>query len=272
MLTSTAARPLDGGVRYTDAGLRREHVLGRLVESGYVSSARLAEELSVSEMTIRRDLRRLELDGQARRVAGGAALPARGGRPFEERTGEGHREKLAIARTAVGLLDGASSVALDAGTTVVEVAPLLPAGLTVVTHSVPVLAACAAREDLELIGLGGSYQAATRSFAGPATRAAIELLDVDVALLSAVAVSEGGLYCANPLDAETKQLLARHTRRVVLLVDHTKLARRAPLRFATLADVDAVVTDDGIPDEGLTWMRSVVDDVVVAPTDLRVPA
>ena len=67
-------------VRYTDAPARREELLRRLSVEGYVSSSRVAEELGVSEMTIRRDLRQLEADGLARRVVGGASLPNLGPR------------------------------------------------------------------------------------------------------------------------------------------------------------------------------------------------
>lgn len=223
-------------------------------------------------MTIRRDLRRLELDGLVRRVPGGAAQPSgHGSRSFGDRTIERHVEKRAIGRAAAELVDLSTSFALDAGTTVVEIARFLPPGVTVVTHSVPVMAACSEREDIDLIGLGGSYQPATRSFAGLATRAGVESLDVDVALLSAVAVGPGGLFCSNPLDAEIKQLLARAARRVVALVDHTKLGARAPLRFARLTEIDLLVVDDSVAATDLAWLRQGVREVVVAQARDRVP-
>lgn len=255
-------------MRYTDAPLRRSEVMRRLTAAGYVSSARLGSELGVSEMTVRRDLRRLESEGLAARVAGGAVLPGAVApvEPFDERTTHDVPEKRAIARAAVALLGSGGSVALDAGTTVAEVVGHLPPGMTVTSHSLAVLTACADRGDLDVIGLGGSYQPVTRSFAGPATRAAIEHLSVDTALLSAVAAGPQGLYCTSPLDAETKQLLAGCARRVVVLVDHGKLTARAPLRFATWPGVDVVVTDAGVDDEALEMLRGLVPEVVVAGT------
>ena len=256
-------------MRYTEAPQRREELVRRLTGAGYMSSQRLASDLGVSEMTIRRDLDRLGEGGLVHRVAGGAVLagagqwPA-GGEPFDQRTTHGLSEKRAIARAALDLVGGATSLALDAGTTVAQVADDLPCGVLVATHSVPVLTACAERTDLQLIGLGGVYQHATRSFAGPGTRAAITDLAVDVALLSAVAVGPGGLYCANPLDAETKQLLAGCAGRVILLADHTKLTASAPLRFATLSGIDVLVTDAGIDPEHLAMLRDAVAQVVVA--------
>ena len=156
-------------------------------------------------------------------------------------------------------------MALDVGTTVVEVAHLLPSGMLVVTPSVPVLTVCAERGDLDVIGLGGSYQHASRSFAGPETRTAIRHLAVDVSLLSAVAVGEGGLYCTSPLDGEVKRLLIEVGRTAVLLVDHTKITASAPLRFAGWDRIAAVVTDAGADAADLAWLRTVVSRVVVAP-------
>jgi DeoR/GlpR family transcriptional regulator of sugar metabolism len=151
-------------VRYTEAPARREELLRRLSVDGYVSSASVAEEFGVSEMTIRRDLRQLHLDGHARRVAGGASLPSgiSRGTPFEERDRQASLEKSAIAGLCAELLRGAGTVAFDAGTTAATVAALLDGGVTVVSHSVPVIAVCSDRDDIELIGLGGRYDRTTR--------------------------------------------------------------------------------------------------------------
>src|SRR3954469_1814060 len=108
-----------GLVRYTEAPARRAELLRRLGSEGYVSSAALAEEFGVSEMTIRRDLRQLHSEGHARRVTGGASLPTGGmrGTSFEERDLSAAAEKAAIAAACAEQLAGAGTVALDAGTT-----------------------------------------------------------------------------------------------------------------------------------------------------------
>src|SRR5690606_31620684 len=91
---------------------------------------------------------------------------------------------------AAGLLTAGMTVVLDAGTTVLGIVPLLPAGVTVVSHSVPVLSECARRPDLRLIGLGGSYQERTRSFGGPETRRQLGELRPELAIVSASALRE----------------------------------------------------------------------------------
>lgn len=255
-------------MRYTDAPARRDELLRRLTAEGYVSSTRVAEELGVSEMTIRRDLRQLAAEGLARRVVGGASLPDLGhGRPFDERAGTGSAEKRSIAAECLALLDGATTIALDAGTTVAALAGLVAPGTTIVSHSAPVIQSAIEREDVELIAIGGVYQAETRSFAGAAARRAIADWSFDVAVLSATAVDGTGILCANALDAELKQELARSARTTILLVDHSKLGARAPIRVGALDLVDAIVTDDGADADDLRALTDAGVRVVVARSE-----
>jgi DeoR/GlpR family transcriptional regulator of sugar metabolism len=244
ILTSVRHWLLDTQVRYTDAPARRRGLLDRLAAAGYVASADLAAELGVSEMTIRRDLHRLADEGLARRVPGGASLPGVGGaEPFEARSGNAPSEKRALAKIAAGLLDEGCTVALDAGTTVAELADLLPGGVAVVTHSLPVITACAATGGREIVVLGGFYEPTTRSFTGPATWNAARELTVDVAVLSCSALDGRGVYSANPVDAEIKRALIEAADRVVVIADAHKVGTRATVRFATPEAVHVVVTD-----------------------------
>jgi DeoR/GlpR family transcriptional regulator of sugar metabolism len=257
---------LDAVVRYSQAPDRRRELLRRVGDSGYVSSTGAAVALGVSEMTIRRDLRQLAAQGLVNRVAGGASLPMpASGVPFEQRRDAATVEKGAVARAAVPLLSAEAVVALDAGTTVAALATLLPGGLTVVTHSVPVIQTCTEREDIELIALGGAYHSPTRSFTGPITRTSLEDLAVDVAVLSATAAGLAGVYSANSSDADTKRAMARIARRVILLLDHGKLDRRAPMRFMDLTAVDVVVIDEGATAEQVALLRTACRQVVLAP-------
>lgn len=252
-------------MRYTDAPARRDELLRLLTAEGYVSSSRVAEEFGVSEMTIRRDLRQLAAEGLARRVVGGASLPGLGhGRPFDERAGTGGREKHTIAIACLALLEGATTVALDAGTTVAPLAGLVAAGTTIVSHSAPVIQAAIERTDIDLVGIGGVYQRDTRSFTGAAARRAIADWSFDVAVLSATAVDGSGILCANALDAELKQELARSSRTTVLVVDHSKLGARAPIRVGALDLVDMIVTDGGADPDDLRLLHDAGVRVVVA--------
>ena len=60
---------------------RKAFILNQLKKKGEVSVAELCSELEVSDMTIRRDLAKMEQEGLLRRVHGGAILEM--GRSYE---------------------------------------------------------------------------------------------------------------------------------------------------------------------------------------------
>ncbi len=257
-------------MRYSDAPVRRAEIVNRVSLGGYVSSAQLAAELGVSEMTIRRDVRQLASDGLVRQVVGGATLPSPVV-PFDERRNTESSLKQAIAEACLPLLAGATTIALDAGTTVAPLAARIEPGTTVVSHSVPVLTACTSRDDLDLIGVGGTYQPVTRSFTGPATRSALESLAVDVAVLSATAVDGAAFFSTDALDAETKRVMASVSATTILLADSTKLGQRARIRVGPLSLIDILVTDSGAPRATLDELRAAGLRVVIADTVGTVP-
>lgn len=249
-------------MRYTNAPERRAHLQRRIATDGYLSSIAAAHELGVSEMTVRRDLRMLEEQGTVRRVAGGATVVS-SGVPFEGRDAVGTAEKRAIAALAVAEAATADTVALDAGTTVAALVPLL-SGSTVVTHSSPVIEALTRAGSRDLIAAGGHYQPDTRSFAGPLTEELLRGVRCDVAFLSATAVGPDGLWGTNALDAAIKRVLAQQSTRVVLLADAAKLTQRAAVRIAGLDIVDALFTDSRADPEALARIEDAGVEVRVA--------
>lgn len=251
-------------MRYAGAADRRSELRRLVQRQGYVSSRQVAEELQVSDMTIRRDLDALAEQGLVLRVVGGARRPT--GAPFHERAAAGAvaKDQIAAACAALfadGLLTAGMVVGLDAGTTVEHLAHRLPAGVTVVTHSVPVMTACADRDDLSLIGLGGRYHGPTRSFGGPDTRAQLADLHLDLVVVSASALAPRGVFCHDATEAETKRAMLAVAATRLLVADSTKVGGRAPVRIAPWDGVDLLVTDDGLGDAGRaeleTWGVSV---------------
>lgn len=228
-------------MRYTGAPQRRAELLRMLTDEGYLASADAAERMGVSEMTVRRDLQRLDDEGRVRRVAGGATL-AGAALPFERRTAVDASYKRLVVEAAAAELDGADTVALDAGTTVAALTPLVRAR-TVVTHSLAVVTALAGRRPDALICAGGEYQSDTRAFAGPIAEAALRSVRTQLAVLSATAVTADGLWGTNSLDAAIKRVLAEQADRVVLVADGAKIGATAALRIMDVARVNVLVTD-----------------------------
>ena len=106
---------------------RQKKVLALIEEQGSVSTERLCEYLSISESTARRVLMTLEGKKYIRRFRGGAMI-LRSNRPEPpvlRRSQESHAEKEAIARRALQYIHEGDTILLSAGSTVLELCPLL---------------------------------------------------------------------------------------------------------------------------------------------------
>ncbi len=249
----------------------RQQAMARLVtERGRMSVSAIAEEFEVTTETVRRDLSVLERIGLLRRVHGGA-VPSAALATIEAGLGERDQAntdaKEQIARAALDLLPPANgTVLIDAGSTTGRLATLLPRDLrlTVVTHAVPVAARLAGSPQIELHLLPGRVRPTTQAAVGADTVAALGQLRADVAFLGTNGLTVGhGLSTPDRDEAATKRAMIASARRVVCLVDSSKIGVEAPLRFAALADVDVVVTDDGIStDDRRALVRAGVEVVV----------
>ena len=250
----------------------RQQAMVQLVsEKRRLSVAALAEEYAVTTETVRRDLSQLERLGLVRRVHGGA-VPAGSLASIEseldERAAVNIDQKDAIARAALGQLPPVgSTILLDAGSTTVRLATVLPVDhpLIAFTHSVPVAARLIGQSQVELHLLPGRVRATTQAAVGADTVAALGRVRADTAFLGTNALSSGhGLSTPDSDEAATKAALVACARRVVVLADSSKLGKESPIRFAALTEIDCLVTDDGISQRCHAELESFGIEVVIA--------
>lgn len=227
---------------------RQQQILGLAREHGRVEVKDLAEQLDVTPETVRRDLTSLERLGLLRRVHGGAIPVERLG--FEpgiaDRESLLAAEKERIAKRALEEVPDEGSIILDAGTTTVRLAEMLPPDreLTVVTHALPVATILATRPGITLHLVGGTVRGRTLAAVGQWAQRQLADIHVDVAFLGTNGLSvERGLTTPDPAEATVKRSLAAAARRVVVLADHSKLGRVDFAHVAPLATVDTLVTD-----------------------------
>ncbi len=229
----------------------RQQAMAHLVtERGRMSVNDLATEYAVTTETVRRDLSALERIGLLRRVHGGA-VPAGALTALEQGLGERDSartgEKERIAKAALELLPPTgSTILLDAGSTTSRLATMLPHDhhLTVYTHAVPVAARLAPLPQIDLHLLPGRVRLTTQAAVGADTVAALAGLRVDVAFLGTNALTlEHGLSTPDSDEAATKRAMAASAHRVVVLADATKIGNEARVRFASIDEIDVLVTD-----------------------------
>lgn len=248
---------------------RQQWIVENARTNGRVDVAAIAETLDVTTETIRRDLKVLERHGVLRRVHGGAIPVERLG--FEPglaaRDAVLTSEKERIAKAALAELPDEGSVLLDAGTTTARLADALPLDreLVVVTNGLPIAMSLSARPNVTVLLVGGRVRGRTLAAVDAWALGVLEDTYVDVAFVGTNGLSvERGLTTPDHNEAAVKRAMIASARRTVLLADHSKVGVDHLARFASLEDIDLVVTDTGIDEEYAERLRAAGPRVVLA--------
>lgn len=248
---------------------RRAHILRAIDDRGSVTVVELAERLGVSMMTIRRDLVELEKEGVVRRVHGGA-VSARG-RSYEPlypiRAGVMQEEKERIGAAAAELVADGDSIALDIGTTTLELARCLIGrrNITILTPSLHIANLFLTQPDVRLVVTGGIARPVEGSLIGELARHAFSRLYVDRLFLAVACMDAGyGLSEYNWDDALIKQAMIASAREVVVVADSTKFGKVAFAHVADFHQIHRVITDREPPQEIMQRLRDANVQVFIA--------
>lgn len=258
---------------------RRALILDEVRRRGGVRVNELTRRLNVSDMTVRRDLDALARQGVVEKVHGGAVpvVEASSHEPgFEAKSALELGAKEAIARAAAALVLPGSAIALAGGTTAFALAHHLldVPDLTVVTNSVRVADVFQSGqrrpgqhngEGSATVVITGGVRTPSETLVGPVADRAIQSLHFDLLFLGVHGISvEAGLSTPNLAEAETNRQFVRSARRVVVIADHTKWGTVGLSSFASLEDVDTLVTDAGIPEVLRAEIAEHLSDLIVA--------
>jgi DeoR/GlpR family transcriptional regulator of sugar metabolism len=256
---------------------RRALILDEVRRRGGVRVNELTRRLNVSDMTVRRDLDALARQGVVEKVHGGAVPvvePSSHEPGFEAKSGLETGAKEAIARAAATLVSPGSAIALAGGTTTFALAHHLldVPDLTVVTNSVRVADVFQSGQrrlgshgGAATVVITGGMRTPSETLVGPVADRAIRSLHFDLLFMGVHGISvEAGLSTPNLAEAETNRQFVRSARRVVVIADHTKWGTVGLSSFATLEDVDTLVTDAGIPEVLREEISEHLADLVVA--------
>ena len=226
---------------------RHQHILTLAQSDGKVLAATLASNLNVAVQTVRRDLRQLCAAGVLERVHGGAVLPSGVSNIGYGDRRASHREaKTKIARRTAQLIPDNASLFLNIGTTTEAVAHALHAhhNLMVVTNNLNVANILADNPTCDVVVAGGSLRRSDGGLVGDLAALAIDRFKVDFAVIGASAIDESGdLLDFDPEEVRVSQQVIKSARAAILVADSTKFARKAPVKIASLAQVDHLVTD-----------------------------
>lgn len=236
--------------------VRRQQLAALVDARGFVRVADAANELGVSDVTIRADLSALERRGAVIRVHGGAMPSA----AFREPTLEAARDRDAAAKRAIGreaasLVSSGEAIYVDAGSTAMALAESLVErrdlhDLVVVTTGLTIaLALEAAVPRFTVIVTGGTLRPLQHSLVNPFAAPMLESLRLDTAFIGCNGIHpEHGVTNLNLPDAEIKRLVIGASRRTVLIADASKIGRTDLAVIAPVAAFNLLITD-AVPDD-----------------------
>jgi DeoR family glycerol-3-phosphate regulon repressor len=248
---------------------RQTEILEIARSDGRVVVEVLAERFGVTLQTIRRDLGELAEAGLLDRVYGGAVI--RGGVAnigYEDRRRLNDAAKAAIARACARTIPDNSSLFLNIGTTTEAVARELLAhrNLTVVTNNMNVANILVANDSCEVVVAGGVLRRSDGGLVGDLTAQFIEQFKVDVAIIGASALDrDGDLLDFDLQEVRVSQTLIRRARQTCLVCDASKFDRKAPVRIASLREIDRLFTDLPLPPDVAALCDSWGISVTISP-------
>lgn len=240
---------------------RKAHLRDVLRRDGRVVAKDVARELGISEDSVRRDLRELAEAGELVRVYGGALPVAPADRPVDQRRTLATDSKERVARRAVELIAPASVVVLDAGTTTLAMARMLPHGgdLTVITPSPAIAVAAAEQSDARVVMIGGELSRFSMVAGGALAMEAVQHLAADLFFLGATGVDPArGLTTGSLEDAATKRAIAARSAETLVLASEEKIGAVSRFPVLALDAVAGIVVDPLDRDPVLEQLAAVV--------------
>ncbi|CAM3846714.1 DeoR/GlpR family DNA-binding transcription regulator [Cohnella lubricantis] len=234
------------------AAARHQLILDQLLAEGAVQVSELSERFGVTPKTIREDLEKLEEKGLLRRTHGGAVAREEETEPLlplQIPNTKHPVEKEAIARQALKYIEPGDVIALDAGSTTLAIAKLLPnEPLTVLTNDLLIMQELIAKDRIRLVVPGGYRQ--RNVLIGNEALDWLKKLNVQKLFLSATGIHDKyGLTVFTDELIDLKKAYLASAKEVYCVADHTKFDRAALLTFASLEEVDVLITDAGLDDE-----------------------
>lgn len=248
----------------------RQQAIHRLaLEHGSVEVTELATRFGVTTETIRRDLKEMQRVGKLRRVHGGA-VPVDNSEPEPLVSVRGMQlaaEKLRIAELATEFVPASGAVLIDSGSTLQRLGEVFPVDrkVHVITNSLVGAMSLAQRDVARLTVLGGGVRLNTMAMVDSLTANMVRDLLADVLFISCDGLSlQRGLTTPYRDEFDVKRAMVETANRVIALVDHSKVGSEHLFPYASLDEIDVLITDSGVDPDAVETLRASGLDVRVA--------
>ncbi|MGN0485162.1 MAG: DeoR/GlpR family DNA-binding transcription regulator [Lachnospiraceae bacterium] len=255
---------------------RQTAILDYIKNRDIVKNSELEIQLKISKATLNRDLIELEERGLLQRTHGGVigehAILTYEPQQLEKELIE-KDSKIAIAKEAVKLIERNSSFILDSGSTLLYLAREIVQidhlkSKIFATNDLKNAMTLSSIPDIELVVFGGKRRKGLYSMCGDITRQAIEQICTDIYFMGADAIDiVAGVTNVNFEEVAIKRSMAKASKTIVLLVDHTKFSKTKVAKVCDISEIDIVITDDKISAKDLEALNKQIETVIVAGKD-----
>ncbi|MBR0161583.1 MAG: DeoR/GlpR transcriptional regulator [Oscillospiraceae bacterium] len=251
---------------------RQQAILNILNSSGFVEVSQLCRVFDVTEMTIRRDLNELAAKKRVIRSHGGAILPAgssTGEDPYAVRIMDNLDRKEAIARAALRFVQNGEKVFFDSSTSAYCLARKLTNehSFVAVTDTIYTAMELMTRTGIKVICIGGELNKSTGACTGVFAEDMYERMVFDTAFIGVSQITVDGQITTKSVDEyKSKRQIMHRSKRTILLADSSKIGDSGFLQTASLRDLYAMVTDDGVSPEFVSNCRKHGHRLIIAPT------
>lgn len=249
---------------------RKKQIASLLHTRGYVGVAELCKTFDVSNMTIRRDLDEMEAEGVIARTHGGANLSDSNlllEEPFQLRLNTNIREKEAIAREAVKLVESGQKIFICSGTTTFCLAKEIDNSKKVLvgTDSLMIAVDLSSRTNLTIVTIGGEIKKNTFSCDGYISESMIRQLRFSTGFVGVCGIGSDGELYVGSLSAQGKcHAIFNSVKTRVILADYTKFGIEDFSCIGNIRDIEYLVTDTKAPEHILKKIREMGVNVLVA--------
>jgi DeoR/GlpR family transcriptional regulator of sugar metabolism len=248
---------------------RREQIIALLAQKGRVSVTDLSEQFGVSQATIRVDLDALAAERLLARTHGGALAlnQDRLELSFEFRRRLHTTQKSAIGAAAAAMIEDGEAIVLDASTTALAVATQVKdrRELTVLTNGILIALELLEAASTTILMPGGFLRRDSVSMVGDEGHDFIERFNFQKGFFGAKGLTlEDGLTDVNSAEVAIKRDLVARARQVIAIVDSSKWGHVGLASFASIDQVDCVITDEDAPVDMVAALREANVDVVIA--------
>jgi Transcriptional regulators of sugar metabolism len=238
---------------------RKQLILEKLEAEGQVQSTALSVHFSVSEDTIRRDLRELAAEGRLQRVHGGALPASSAVVPFAERKTVKMDAKKNVARKGAQLISAGQVVIIDGGTTTAELITFLPSDLqiTVVTHSPSIALGLVEHPLIDVILIGGRLYKHSIVTVGAAAIEGIGNIHADLFFMGVTGIHpEAGLTTGDFEEACIKRAFSGRAAETIVLASPEKINTASSFAIGHVSLANTMVVEEGTD---RAWINAITE-------------